>query len=141
MNKVILIGRITKDIELRTVNTDKSVATYTLAIDRGYGDKKETDFINCVTWEKQAENIAKYCTKGSLIAVEGRISTRSYDAKDGTKKYVTEVVTSNVQFLDTKKESGQAPIKENTPAEEENDPFTEFGQNHEEELNNLELPF
>ena len=141
MNKVILIGRITKDIELRTVNTDKSVATYTLAIDRGYGDKKETDFINCVTWEKQAENIAKYCSKGSLIAIEGRMSNRSYDAKGGTKKYVTEVVTSNVQFLDTKKESGQVPREENTPAEEKNDPFTEFGQNHEEELNNLELPF
>src|SRR5574344_633435 len=131
MNKVILIGRITKDIELRTVNTDKSVATYTLAIDRGYGDKKETDFINCVTWEKQAENIAKYCTKGSMIAVEGRMSNRSYDAKDGTKKYVTEVVTSNVQFLDTKKE-----VKE----DKFDNAFEEFGKEHEDDLN-MELPF
>lgn len=140
MNKVILIGRITKDIELRTVNTDKSVAIYTLAIDRGYGDKKETDFINCVTWEKQAENVAKYCSKGSMIAVEGRISTRSYDAKDGTKKYVTEVVTSNVQFLDTKKET--TPVEKIEKKEE--DPYTDFGNSINADeiiLTSEDLPF
>src|SRR5574344_1700970 len=140
MNKVILIGRITKDIELRTVNTDKSVATYTLAIDRGYGDKKETDFINCVTWEKQAENIAKYCTKGSLIAIEGRIQTRNYDGKDGKKIYVTEVITSNVQFLDTKKET--TPVEKIEKKEE--DPYVDFGKSinaDEIELTSEDLPF
>lgn len=145
MNKFIGIGRLTKDIELRYTSSNIAVATFTIAINQEYLSKdgnRGVDFINCVTYKIQAENIAKYCTKGSMIAVEGRMSNRSYDAKDGTKKYVTEVVTSNVQFLDTKKEPVQAPkeeIKEEPKAEE--DPFSSFYENNQETIDNIELPF
>ena len=98
MNKAILIGRLTKEAELRTTASGTSSATFTLAVSRQFTNangERETDFVSCVAWRKQAENIAKYCTKGSLVAVEGRIQTRNYDAQDGTKRYVTEVIVEN----------------------------------------------
>lgn len=104
MNKVFLIGRLTKDPELKfTPGTGTAVATFTLAIDRKYQSKdgqKETDFIPVVVWGKPAENTANYVGKGKLVGVSGRIQTRSYDAKDGSKRYVTEVVAEEVQFLE-----------------------------------------
>ena len=143
MNKLIGIGRITKDIELAYTQDNKAVAKYTIAIN-GYNDK--TDFINCVTWEKQAENLKKYCGKGSQIAVEGRVSVRNYENKEGKKVYVTEIVTNNIMFLDTKKE-GQAP-KEEVTTEAETDPFENFGQEHDSgieqsefEIEDEDLPF
>lgn len=101
MNKVTLIGRLTKDPELKfTPREGKAVATFTLAVDRrGKDGKKEADFIPIVVWGKQAENTANYTAKGSLVGVAGRIQTRSYDAKDGGKRYITEVVAEEVQFL------------------------------------------
>lgn len=105
MNKVVLIGRMTKDAELKfTPGAGTAVATTTLAIDRRFSKdgQREADFIPIVIWGKQAESIANYTSKGSLIAVLGRIQTRSYDAKDGTKRYVTEVVAEEVKFLDSK---------------------------------------
>lgn len=102
MNKVVLIGRLTKDPELRfTPGSGAAVTTLTLAVDK-YNTKtgrKEADFIPVVIYGKQAESTASYMTKGSQIAISGRIQTRSYDAKDGTKRYVTEVVGTKVQFL------------------------------------------
>lgn len=105
MNKVVLIGRLTKDPELRfTPGTGSAVTTLTLAVDR-YNSKtgqNEADFIPVVIWGKQAESAANYLSKGSQAAISGRIQTRSYDAKDGTKRYVTEVVADafgGVQFL------------------------------------------
>lgn len=105
MNKVVLIGRLTKDPELRfTPGTGSAVTTLTLAVDR-YNTKtgqREADFIPVVIWGKQAESVANYLSKGSQAAISGRIQTRSYDAKDGTKRYVTEVVADafgGVQFL------------------------------------------
>ena len=109
MNKVILIGRLTKDPELRTIASGNATTSFTIAVNRNFTNQngeREADFINCVAWRKQAENVAKYCTKGSQVAVEGRIQTRSYDAQDGTKRYVTEVIANNVQFLG--KAKGQA---------------------------------
>lgn len=108
MNKVVLIGRMTKDAELRfTPGNGTAVATLTLAVDkRGKEGQKEADFINVVVWGKPAENTANYTAKGSLIGISGRIQTRSYEAKDGTKRYITEVVADEVQFLDKK---GTAP--------------------------------
>jgi single-strand DNA-binding protein len=104
MNKVTLIGRLTKDPELKfTPGTGTAVATFTVAVDRRLPNKdgqREADFIPIVVWGKQAENTANYMSKGKLIAIAGRIQTRSYDAKDGTKRYVTEVVAEEVQFLD-----------------------------------------
>jgi single-strand DNA-binding protein len=102
MNKVMLIGRCTKDPELRfTPGAGTAVTTVTLAVDKfnPTSGQKEADFISVVVWGKQAENTANYMSKGSLMAISGRIQTRSYDAKDGTKRYVTEVVASEVQFL------------------------------------------
>lgn len=105
MNKVILIGRLTKDPELKyTPGTGAAVTTITLAVDN-YNSKsgeRTADFIPIVIWGKQAENTAQYMVKGSQVAISGRISVRSYDAKDGTKRYVTEVVAdmfNGIQFL------------------------------------------
>lgn len=105
MNKVILIGRLARDPELRTTPSNISVATFSIAVSRPFtqaGVQPETDFINCVVWRRGAENLAKYCRKGSQIAVEGRIQTRNYTANDGSKRYVTEVLCENVTFLGSK---------------------------------------
>ena len=129
MNKFFGIGRITKDIELAYTQEGKAVAKYTLAIN-GYNDT--TDFLNCVTWNKQAENLKKYCGKGSQIAVEGRVSVRNYENKEGKKVYVTEIVTNNIMFLDTKKEGQASEVspsnfeKGNTSIQDE--AFADFGE-------------
>ena len=106
MNKVILIGRLARDPELRTTSGNLSVASFSLAVSRPYnpqnGGQSEADFINCVVWRRQAENLAKYCRKGSQIAVEGRIQTRNYTAQDGNKKYITEVLCDKITFLGAK---------------------------------------
>ena len=110
MNKAILIGRLTRDPELRYTSSNRAVCQFSIAINRNYTNQqgvRETDFINCVVWDKQAENLAKYITKGRLIAVEGRIQTRSYDNNEGKKVYITEVLANNIQFLESKN-SGQS---------------------------------
>ena len=109
MNKVILVGRITKDPELRTLSSGSSVVNFTIAVNRPIAQQQDqnastADFINCVIWNKQAENLAKYVKQGSLIGVEGRIQTRNYES-NGTTRYVTEVLCDNVQFLETKNSS------------------------------------
>lgn len=103
INKVVIIGRLTKDPELKfTAGNGTAVCTFTMAVDRRFSKdgQKEADFIPVVVWGKQAESTANYMTKGKLIGVSGRIQTRNYDAKDGTKRFVTEVVTDEVQFLE-----------------------------------------
>ena len=101
MNNVCLVGRLTRDPELRTTGTGISTTTFSLAVDGrpSANGEPHTDFINIVVWRVQAENVCKYCSKGSMVAVIGRITSRSYDAQDGTKRYVTEVVADNVRFL------------------------------------------
>jgi single-strand DNA-binding protein len=99
MNKVIMIGRLTKDPEVKKTQSNKTVANFTVAINDKYS-KDKTDFINCVAWEKTAEYLGNYVKKGNLIAVEGRISTRNYDGSDGKKVYITEVVCDSVQGLE-----------------------------------------
>lgn len=117
MNKVVLIGRLTKDPELRfTPGTGNAVASFTLAVDR-YNSKsqKEADFIPIVVWNKTAESTANYLNKGSQVAISGRIQTRSYDANDGTKRYVTEVVADafgGIQFLDRKSNQNNSQQQE-----------------------------
>lgn len=111
MNKWIGIGRLCRDVELRfTPNTGNAVANFTLAIDR-IGTDKGTDFIDIVVWNKQAENCAQYLAKGSLCAVDGRLQIRNYEAKDGQKRRVAEVVANSVQFLSPK---GQTDLVEMT---------------------------
>lgn len=101
MNKIILIGRLTKDPDLRYTQNGKAVCNFTLAVDRPYTnqEEKEADFINIVAWNKSGENAAKYLTKGRQAAVEGRLQIRSYDGDDGKKRWVTEVVADKVEFL------------------------------------------
>lgn len=105
LNRIILIGRLTKDPELRYTNSGTPVCSFTLAVDSGFGDNKRTDFINIVVWSKQGENCSQYLSKGKLAAVEGRLQIRNYDDKDGNKRYVTEVVADNVRFLSPKNET------------------------------------
>ena len=103
MNKVVLIGRLTKDPELKyTPGSGTAVTTITLAVDRRFSkdNQKEADFIPVVVWGKSAESTAQYMAKGRLMGVSGRIQTRSYEAKDGGRRYVTEVVAEEVQFLE-----------------------------------------
>ena len=108
MNRVELIGRLTRDPELRYTANNVATARFTLAVNRTFqsqSGEQGTDFINIVVWNKQAENVKKYMTKGSLVAVTGRIQTGSYE-KDGRTIYTTDVVADNVQFLETKAQSG-----------------------------------
>ena len=139
MNKVILVGRITKDPELKTVQSGSAVVNFTVAINRpttsNNGDQNQSnaDYINCVIWNKQAENLAKYVKKGQLIGVEGRIQTRTYDA-NGTTRYITAVLCDNVQFLDTKKDNGSSQEQSD---DEQNDDFANKISN----VNDNDLPF
>ena len=133
MNKVVLIGRLTKDPELRyTPGNGVAVSSLTVAVDN-YNSKtgeKGADFIPVVVWGKSAENVAQYCTKGSQIAVSGRIANRSYDAKDGTKRYITEVVAdmfNGITFLSSSNANGKnnnySQSDFGTPVEQEELPF------------------
>lgn len=103
MNKVILRGRITQDVELRTTTSNKSVVRFTLAVNEGYGDDQKTNYINCEVWNKLAENLHKYCSKGSSLLVEGSIRVESFDGQDGQKRHVSKVLIQNYEFLDSKK--------------------------------------
>lgn len=110
MNVVVLIGRLTKDPELRYTPSGKAVCQFRLAVDRGTSNaqgEKETDFFDIVVWEKQAENCANYLSKGRLVAVNGRLQSRSYDAQDGTRRTVVEVVARDVRFLERKTAGGE----------------------------------
>ena len=147
MNKAIIIGRLTRDPEMRTTASGINSTSFTVAVSRNYANQngeRETDFINCVAWRKQAENISKYCTKGTQVAVEGRIQTRSYDAQDGTKRYVTEIIADNVTFLGGKGATasdnnyvGSGSDIVTTDISE--DPFKDFA--NEVSLSDDDLPF
>ena len=104
LNKVVIMGRFTKDAELKATQSGKSVASFTIAVDSGYGENKKADFINCVAWNKTAEFVTAWFKKGDMIAVVGRLSSRSYEGADGRKNYVTEVIVSEVEFCGGKKE-------------------------------------
>lgn len=109
LNRIILIGRLTKDPELRYTPNGKAVAGFTLAVDRPFKNQqgeREADFINIVVWGAQAENCANYLSKGKLAAVDGRLQIRSYDGQDGQKRWITEVVADNVRFLSPKDSGG-----------------------------------
>ena len=163
MNRVILIGRLTRDPELRYTGSNIPVASFTLAVNRPFSNQqgeRDADFINIVVWRKQAENCKNYLTQGSQVAVVGSIQTRSYDDNNGQRSYVTEVVADNVEFLGSKNSSTNsnnmnnfAPKNNNAepspydfgPAPEpkgtdvESNPFADFGANIE--ISDDELPF
>lgn len=106
INRVVLVGRLTKDPELRYTSQNVPVVSFTIAVSRPFvnqqSGERDADFIPVVIWRKQAENVKKFLVKGSLAGVEGRIQTRNYDDKDGTRRYVTEVIADNVYFLEAK---------------------------------------
>ena len=158
MNRVVLIGRLTRDPELRyTSGSNAAVCNFTIAVDRGFtgqsGDR-EADFIPIVVWNKQAENVKNYLAKGSQVAVEGRIQVRNYDDQNGQKRYVTEVIANNVEFLGSKNSSSNTSNDsenvEPTPydfgdnnepkgTDVESNPFADFGSSIE--ISDDELPF
>lgn len=113
INNVVLVGRLTKDAELRYTQSNVAVATFTLAVNRTFkseNGEREADFINCVMWRKQAENLANWAKKGALIGVTGRIQTRTYDNQQGQRVYVTEVVSENFQLLESRKDGSQQTV-------------------------------
>lgn len=133
INKVILMGRLTKDPELRYTNNKTPVCSFTIAVNNGYGENQRTDFVNCLAWNKTAEFVTKYFTKGKMIIVIGRISTRSWETQDGKRAYATEVVAKEVSFgetkssqqLNTPQTAAQPPMQDDdddfTPLDEEDD--------------------
>ncbi len=147
MNRVMLIGRLTAKPELRYTGSQVPFARFTVAVNRTFSNasgQRETDFINIVIWRKQAENVCNYLDKGSLVSIEGRIQTGSYDDKDGNKRYTTDVVADSVQFLETRSQSqnrgqfsndnvspydyqGDTSYNNAPDINVENDPFADFG--------------
>ncbi len=111
LNKVILMGRFTRDPELRSTPQGISTCSFSIAVDRNFvrpGEERKADFINCVAWRQTAEFISKYFKKGNMVALEGSIQTRSWDDQDGKKRYATDVVVSQVYFAESKRDSQPA---------------------------------
>ncbi len=125
INRVVLVGRLTKDPDLRYTASNVPVASFTIAVSRPFvnqaSGERDADFIPVVIWRKQAENVKKFLVKGSLTGVEGRIQTRNYDDKDGTRRYVTEIVADNVYFLEAKGSADSAAESSTNAAEEKED--------------------
>lgn len=159
MNKVFLIGRLVRDPELRYTGTNIPVATFSIAVNRNYANaagEREADFINIVVWRKQAENVKNYVKQGSQVAIDGKIQTRTYDDQNGQKRYITEVVADNIQFLDTKAAAERrqtassnsysdvnpysfSPEMDVPTSDLKDDPFKDFGEEIKVEDN--DLPF
>ena len=126
LNSVVLIGRLTKDVEMKYTPTGVAVSTFTLAVERTGSKEKETDFINIVVWRQLAELCAQYLRKGRLAAVEGRLQIRNYENSEGKRVYITEVVADNVRFLEygDKAEKPVDPFEEDsTPVNDDDLPF------------------
>ena len=133
INNVVLVGRITKDADLRYISNGDAVATFTLAVNRQFTNQageREADFINCVLWEKGAENFANFTRKGSLVGIQGRIQTRNYENQQGQRVYVTEVVADNFTLLekkgDARDHSNNSSGQSNNRAKQQG--FDEFNQ-------------
>lgn len=135
INNVVLVGRLTRDPELRKTQAGKSVTSFTVACDRRakVEGQPTADFINCICWNKIADNVNQYTHKGSLVGVEGRIQTRSYDDQTGKRVYVTEVLASSVQFLEPKTTQTQADNQSNTQ--------NEFNNANNVDISADDLPF
>ena len=151
INRVVLTGRLTRNPELKTTQNGLSVASFTLAVNRQFTDsqgKREADFINCVIWRKSAENLCKYTHKGSLIGIDGRLQTRSYDNNNGQKVFVTEVVVDSFSLLESKNENQTNNAgntgngysnNSNVNAATESDPFADGGDSID--ISDDDLPF
>ncbi|MGX1449969.1 single-strand DNA-binding protein [Bacillus sp. 153480037-1] len=145
LNRVVLVGRLTKDPELRYTPNGAAVATFTLAVNRTFTNQsgeREADFINCVTWRRQAENVANFLKKGSLAGVDGRLQTRNYENQQGQRVFVTEVQAEGVQFLEPKAAAGgtnQNPGTYNQGGQQNNQ--NQYNSNQQHSNQNQEDPF
>ncbi|MEG3235005.1 single-stranded DNA-binding protein [Streptococcus suis] len=131
INNVVLVGRMTRDAELRCTPSNQAVATFTLAVNRNFKNQdgeREADFVNCVIWRQQAENLANWAKKGALIGVTGRIQTRSYDNQQGQRVYVTEVVAESFQLLESR-------------GQQSNSQDGSFGNSSPMDIQDEDLPF
>lgn len=136
VNNVVLVGRLVRDVDLRQTSTGKEMTCFTLAVNRNFKNEQgeqAADFIGCVAFGKTAENMARFLRKGSLIAVEGRISTRNFQGNDGKTVYVTEVVASSITFLESKKQQGNTTqygqVQNGGYSQQTNNGFGEFEDN------------
>jgi len=160
MNKIILVGRLTRDPEVRSTSAGFATANFTVAVSRNFKNKDgnyDADFLPCVAFRNTADFVSKHFKKGNLIGVEGRVQTRNYDAQDGTKRYVTEVVVENIEFVGGKNESSSSEYNNSsdsayidTPSQAPIDTMPEYDipasdpyENYDKEvsLSDNDLPF
>lgn len=148
LNRVVLVGRLTKDPDLRYTPNGVAVANFTLAVNRPFSNQqgnREADFINCVVWRRPAENLANYMKKGSLVGVDGRVQTRNFEGQDGKMVYMTEIVADSVQFLETKgsnQGSGQGSSSyQQNQNRNQNQNQNQQSQNNSNQNQNEEDPF
>ncbi|MBT9676762.1 single-stranded DNA-binding protein [Levilactobacillus brevis] len=142
INRVVLTGRLTRDVDLRYTQGGAAVATFNLAVDRRFTNQQgehEADFVSCVIWRKPAENFANFFHKGSLVGIEGRIQTRNYENKQGQRVYVTEVIVENFSFLEAKNSTGNGSYQNNRPQNNTSDPFANNGK--PVDIQDDQLPF
>lgn len=155
MNKVVLVGRITKDPELKYTANNIPVVRFTIAVNRTYQNKngeKQADFINCIVWRQQAENLAKYMRKGSLLGVDGQIQTSSYDDPNGVRRFITEVLCESIHFLEPKSSGRndnfgsyqdmnqyESPRPTQRAPEQHKNPFEDMASDFD--ISNDDLPF
>ena len=139
INRVVMVGRLTRDPELRRTGSGAAVTSFTLALNRNYNsaDGQQADYISCVVWNKVAENVAQYCSKGSLVGVEGRLRSRTYDNAQGQRVYVTEVVCDSVQFLETRaqRERNQSSMNQGMMNQK---PMDQYSQPAQPQTNNFQ---
>lgn len=142
INRVVLTGRLTRDVDLRYTQGGAAVATFNLAVDRRFTNQqgeREADFVSCVIWRKSAENFANFFHKGSLVGIEGRIQTRNYENQQGQRVYVTEVIVENFSFLESKSSTGNGSYQNNRPQNNTSDPFANSAGNVD--IQDDQLPF
>ena len=142
INNTVLVGRLTKDVELRYTQSNVAVATFTLAVNRSFKNEnsdREADFINCVMWRQQAENLANWAKKGALIGTTGRIQTRSYDNQQGQRVYVTEVVAEQFQLLESKGQQGNQ--EQQRQARQQAPDFSRSANANPLDISDDDLPF
>ena len=139
INRVVMVGRMTRDPELRRTGSGDAVTSFTLALNRNYNsaDGQQADYISCVVWNKVAENVAQYCSKGSLVGVEGRLRSRTYDNAQGQRVYVTEVVCDSVQFLETRAQRERNQSSMNQGMMNQN-PMDQYSQPAQPQTNNFQ---
>ena len=144
INNVVLVGRMTRDAELRYTQSNKAVASFTLAVNRRFKNEsgeREADFINCILWGQQAENLANWCKKGALIGVTGRIQTRNYENQQGQRVYVTEVIAESFQVLESKNSvNADDYVHNNRPDFSRQQQNNSYNSNHIE-ISDDDLPF